>query len=143
MSKRTEYDPQNCPAWCTAGTDEYPCHGEHATQSVKSYIPVSGGFMWPADEQGASVPAILVGASWPEPYGEGQTVNLQIYGMPDDVQLDLKLNEALTLVASLAEMLDLITSNGVHFLFGPSQVLDAIEALEGVRDAHLRAEVKA
>jgi hypothetical protein len=127
--RRNNWDPQNCPEWCTNNTEDNTCHGEHHAISAGSYILASGGFFDRVETiDGASVPAVGVGLYWAEHWGEGQELFVQV---GDDISLNFKPNEALALATEITIMLQAMVHASDINITGAERVLE----LAGVSEA--------
>ena len=142
MNKRNEWNPEDCPNWCTAGTDEHPCRGEHRGASVYGYVPATAGYVIEGTPSGSSMDAVEVGLSWPEPWGQGQALTLPIVGGGKDVSVEFKPSEALSFAVSVAEMLDLLVASGSRFLLDQERVVELVDHAEAI-SACVSVEVSA
>jgi hypothetical protein len=142
MNDRTDNTRQSCPVWCTAGSEEYPCDGEHRTTSAYGYVPATASHVHWGTPEGTSMNAIAAGLSWPEDWGEGHSLTLHLVGGEKDESIDFKPSEALTFATSVVEMLACMVQGGVQIMFDIERVLELIENAESIRDAHKRTAVE-
>jgi len=140
-----------CPPWCTTGTDQYPCRGEHSAISAGSYIPASAGHFGRVETiDGHAGDFVGVGLYWAQAWGEGVELNITTTtGAPfDDRQVNFKLAEALAFATEIVLMLDAaVAGSGISIGgFGDKFIGEMIEELvgstESLRD-HLKSEVPA
>jgi hypothetical protein len=123
-TRRNDWDPSNCPEWCTNNTEDHACHGEHQAISVGSFIPASGGFFDRVETaDGASVPVVGVGLYWGEHWGEGQELFIQV---GDDISLNFKPGEALALATEITIMLQAMVHASAINITGAERVLELI-----------------
>jgi hypothetical protein len=79
-----------CPAWCTSGSEQYPCRGDH--YDIATYLPASGGRSdCITPETGAAWPVVGVGLTFCEMKDEDECPTIMIhvtgYG-PGDRDID-------------------------------------------------------
>lgn len=101
-------DTSTCPGWCTAGTADHPCNGEHLHLDNERSVAASGSAFPTIDERGAIFPAVGAGLNWSPHEGRGLHLHLWVTGAQvdaaGDLSLDFPLNDAFTLAVQILEM---------------------------------------
>lgn len=105
----------SCPSWCTSGSSEYPCYGDHADDKV--FVPATGATRPTVvdAEGGAAFPVVGVGLDWAEVDGRGTSLVLWSTGVGDDHEVYFQPWEAQKLVAELTARLAVLPRRQVTF----------------------------
>lgn len=133
-----------CPDWCTHGTAEYPCRGEHMAMSAGSNVPATGGHFdltaLALDE--AVAPVVGAHLYWYEAGREGIEVSIQITQGERDMSASFKPSEALQFAIEFTSMLQAAVATGVKFgLVDTGSRVDELIALTTSIRSTLTAEV--
>lgn len=135
-------DSAKCPDWCTAGSKQYPCRGEHTAISSGSYVPATGGHFDRSETiDGGKVPVVGVGLYWAEAWGEGQEVTLSIG--EDQGYVSFKPGEALTLATEIVVMLQAMVHASDISIAGAEKVLELVAMAKALESGLTRGAVTA